>query len=384
MYFYVDESGQTGKNLFDDAQPVLFYGLLSSPCDLNETVRPFVEKMRHSLGVERLHAAELGNAGLARIASQLHTIQRKNRFHFDFFTIRKLDHALICFFDQVFDQGVNKAVPYAWYWTPLRFPLLFQLARLFDLSLTKKAWEARNSLSSERANIALVEICETLLRRLHIIDDPRGREILSDALRWAKQFPDEIQYNVHARNASDQISPNLIAFQSVLHGIYSRLEGSQAVASSIVVDRQSQFNKAQEWLADLYRDARGQVLPGGMGLPGMNLMHVPDIPITCTPGTENVGLELVDMYLWTIKRILEKKPVASELRELIATREHDIRTNEVSLKALHNRWMPYLNRLPMPSPEKLRLANEISAMDEVKRRKHVDGLPPVTRFGGSR
>ena len=30
MFFFVDESGHTGANLFDAAQPKLYYGLLSS------------------------------------------------------------------------------------------------------------------------------------------------------------------------------------------------------------------------------------------------------------------------------------------------------------------------------------------------------------------
>jgi len=30
MFFYVDESGHTGTNLFDPNQPVLYYGVLSS------------------------------------------------------------------------------------------------------------------------------------------------------------------------------------------------------------------------------------------------------------------------------------------------------------------------------------------------------------------
>jgi hypothetical protein len=30
MFFYVDESGHTGSNLFDPAQPQLYYGVLQA------------------------------------------------------------------------------------------------------------------------------------------------------------------------------------------------------------------------------------------------------------------------------------------------------------------------------------------------------------------
>lgn len=36
MHFYVDETGHTGPNLFDRTQPVLSYGVLSSPDDLDK------------------------------------------------------------------------------------------------------------------------------------------------------------------------------------------------------------------------------------------------------------------------------------------------------------------------------------------------------------
>ncbi|HAV1629640.1 TPA: DUF2778 domain-containing protein [Enterobacter hormaechei subsp. steigerwaltii] len=36
MHFYVDETGQTGRNLFDKIQPVLSYGVLSSDANLDK------------------------------------------------------------------------------------------------------------------------------------------------------------------------------------------------------------------------------------------------------------------------------------------------------------------------------------------------------------
>lgn len=371
MYFYVDESGQTGKNLFDENQPVLYYGVISSEVDLDITLTPYIEKARRELGVERLHAAELGNGGLVRIAEKLRTIQRKNKFHFDFFTIRKPDHALICFFDQVFDQGLNKAVPWTSYWTPLRYALIWHLANLFDLPLLKMAWEVRNTVNCEKANLGLQNICKTLLGRAETLKDARAKEIITDALKWAILHPAEIHYNIYHRNDADQISPNLIAFQSALHGIANRLKNKDADAVSIIVDRQSQFNKAQKSLADLYRQGRGELFPAGPGLPTMDLTHTPNVPITCTPGTDSVGLELVDIYLWLIKRLVEEKPIAPELRALIEERMHDIYHDEVSLEALMNRWGAYFRNLPPISDKEMDAGRALLAEQEQRRRQHI-------------
>ncbi len=42
MYFYIDESGNSGNNLFDRSQPVLSYGVLSSEVNVDEqALEPF-------------------------------------------------------------------------------------------------------------------------------------------------------------------------------------------------------------------------------------------------------------------------------------------------------------------------------------------------------
>lgn len=60
MYFYVDESGHTGPNLFDASQPMLYYGVLSSRMNLDVVAEYELAALRRRLKVPRLHAAELG------------------------------------------------------------------------------------------------------------------------------------------------------------------------------------------------------------------------------------------------------------------------------------------------------------------------------------
>lgn len=71
MYFYIDESGQTGGNLFDPAQPVFYYGMLSSKFDIDSFAVDRLKRIRNSLKVPRLHAAELGVAKLDAIADRI-------------------------------------------------------------------------------------------------------------------------------------------------------------------------------------------------------------------------------------------------------------------------------------------------------------------------
>ena len=104
MYFHIDESGHTGNNLFDKAQPTLAYGVLSSDTNVDARGAALHSKMLNILGVDELHANELGVDKLTQIVPQLISLQKKMKFNFDIFEINKLDFALVMFFEAVFLQ----------------------------------------------------------------------------------------------------------------------------------------------------------------------------------------------------------------------------------------------------------------------------------------
>ena len=221
MHFYVDETGHTGPKLFDCTQPILSYGVLSSPADLDRVAEPELAVLRKKLGVQRLHAAELGMHRLSEVVDTLLVLQKKHRFRFDIWQVVKRDHAIISFFDQVFDQGMNPVVPWTTYWTPLRYPLLLNLANLFDDALAEKAWNARLEANNERSAAIFRDVCNALLQRVHILD-ARSVEIITDALDWAVANFDELGYNCKTKKDRLRVMPNMIGFQSVMHGICSR------------------------------------------------------------------------------------------------------------------------------------------------------------------
>ena len=151
MHFYVDETGQTGRNLFDKTQPVLSYGVLSSDANLDKVAEADLAVIRKTLGVQRLHAAELGLHRLSDLVDTLLVLQKKHRIRFDIWQVVKRDHAIISFFDRVFDQGMNPAVP-GLHTGPSALPLLLNLASLFDDELASNAWTARLEAHDERAS----------------------------------------------------------------------------------------------------------------------------------------------------------------------------------------------------------------------------------------
>ena len=372
MFFYVDESGHTGPNLFDENQPILYYGVLSSKINLDAAADSRVKNIRKKLGVKRLHASELGNGRLVEIVKNIEYLKKRYDLRFDIYRVAKADHALISFFDQVFDQGLNPAVPWTSYWTPMRYVLLLKLASLFDEDLLKEAWSARINLKTDEANASLSKVCNTLITRVDSLHDERSRQIITDSLRWAAANPDAICYNIKSKRDLLDITPNLIGFQSVMHGIASRLQRNGKLASKIIVDQQSQFNKAQKKLSDFYAKVKDVPLVSGPGLPELDLSGMPEVPITCTAGTDSAGLELVDIYLWIFTRYMDEKGLPPELFSIIKGQLQRGHTDEISINAIASRWTKWYEELPDPTDEQMEKGREISRMDEERRLKAIN------------
>lgn len=339
MYFYVDESGHTGTRLFDPDQPTLYYGVLASATNLDIHAAAELLAIRQKLDVTRMHAADLGYGRLIQVAPELRAIQTKFDLVFNFHRVVKPDHAIISFFDQVFDSGMNKAAPGYAYWTPLRYTILLYLSKIFNKPVAQLAWAARIETRAQVATPQLQDVCRTLLKRMGRLKSKFEREIIRSALKWAAQNPDEISYNVSDKDQIKQISPNIIGFQLAMNGIAKQLLEGNANASEIIVDRQTEFNAAQRTLAEFYAKAANIEFPNPPDMPPFDLKGMPQIPIQVKPGDQSYGLELVDVYLWLFKRWHEGHETPAELLPLLEAQEGRGHTDEVSLEAIYERWI---------------------------------------------
>jgi hypothetical protein len=70
LFAYTDESGNTGQNLFDEAQPYFWTGTLITNADVDITGQAAHKKWISRLGVPELHGNELG---IARIKHRSRT-----------------------------------------------------------------------------------------------------------------------------------------------------------------------------------------------------------------------------------------------------------------------------------------------------------------------
>ena len=236
--------------------------------------------------------------------------------------------------------------------------------------LAKLAWQARITPSDSIALPLLQKVCGELRARVGRLPDARSRQIIGDALWWAESHPAEISFNVPSKKDMLQVTPNVVGFQSVMHGIAGRLKSKGKKASRIVVDQQSQFNKAQKTLADFYRSLRGFKSPMGPGLPIVDHTHVPDVSIEFSSSMNSCGLELVDIHLWIFKRAMEGASLPVELRALVHAHMRRSRAEEISLQAIAHRWERWFKDLPVMhemSAQQIALGQETLWIDEARR-----------------
>lgn len=341
MFIYVDESGHSGAQLFKDikAQPNMYYGVMTSKVDLNIEVSDALIEMRKILGKDRIHASALGNPQLVRIAPQLLKVQKELDLVFDFYILKKRAHAEFCFFDQVFDSGNNKAIPHGAYFSPFRYLLILELSRMFNDAKAERAWNIRIELDDKKANKELSVLCNDLMKGIGRVKHFAARRFIRAGLQWASEHPSEISYNASDEDGIKQISPNIICFQSVMHGIAKRVREEGAEPTSIIVDQQQEFNAAQKVLADFYASASGIRFENAPKMPEMNFDGMPQIPIQFVDGKQNCGLELVDVYLWVCKRLFEGKPVAKELLPLYEAQIDRGYTDQISYESIMKRFL---------------------------------------------
>lgn len=341
MYHYVDESGHSGSKIFKDIknQPNLYYGVLTAPGDLDELITEEVIAMRKIVDTDRLHANKLGNGRLVLLADKLMEIQNRLGLVFDFYVVKKRAHAEFCFFDQVFDSGMNAAVPYYAYWTPYRYVLLMEVRLLFNAESAERAWNIRVDTDATRAANDLSLLCRHLLKGIGRIRTAQARRIIRRALTWAARNPEEISYNATDEDQIKQIAPNIIGFQFVMHGIARRILEEGKNSEAIIVDRQNEFNKAQQTLASFFASVAGIDFDGPPDMPMVSFEGMPDIPLDFRPGDTCVGLELVDIYLWICKRIFEKKTIADELMPIFEAQIGRGNYDEISHEGIMNRML---------------------------------------------
>ena len=300
MFAYIDETGHSGRNIFD-ANSNFQLGTLLSKVDIatpvGEVLDPFLKKK----GVKRLHANEWPEYELITLShSVLDSIEECGPWSLNLFSIHKPYIAPTKFVDMIFDPGENKATPGHWYWDEMhRHVLCLVTDTAMNRELAEKFWEA--FLNDDAKGI--INIAKNIGDSVRKSSEPEAiKKIFRNSIRWAKDNHEEFTLSVTEKRKGYQgHSPNVIAFTQAFQAIHQFCKNHDCQPETIVHDQQQEF---QSELKRNYAEF-GQmvILERGDGrFPSTEMAPYPKGTFTLMPSTHNHGLQAVDLLLWVYQR----------------------------------------------------------------------------------
>lgn len=318
MYFHIDESGNTGNDLFNADQPRLSYGVISSRTNVEARGVDIHQRMLRKVGKTELHAKNLREDGIIAISEDLLALQKKMEFDFDFYFIEKKTLAVVVLFDAIFDAGINPAVRWESYWTPLRFMVVHKLAYILDEELLRTAWNLCIDRNAKKRQSEIVALLTTIRDRALASDwDYRSKETIVDAVTFGIANPEALDFGHPDRKL---MSPNAVGFQFVGSCMARRLRSKKIRdAASIVVDRQTEFNQAQletsrvqRLMAEGWKKATpreralffNHPLYAHMDEDELFNSGLPTREACIADSSTSIGLQIVDIYLWIAQRMM--------------------------------------------------------------------------------
>ena len=360
MFFFVDESGNTGNNLFDEWQPVLCYGTLSSKLNPDALATSDHAGMLRKLGVTCLHANELGLSRLSEIAPDLIGLQKRFDFGFDYWYMHKPTYALSMLFEAIFDHERNRALKWDKDRAPLALPVFRSLARLCDEVLLRQAWSLRIASDIDSRIGEVAAFLGVLWERSRASNmDAATKRLFDAALGFGIWNPDALDFGSNYKNLH---APNVRGFQFVLAAIARRLrEAKRKDALSIKADRQSEFNTAQASVHDIEQQLSDDLAAASenerrryLAQPFFEGTDDEDVLGTGMPRREiefvasesSVGLQLVDIYLWIMRRARSGKEVVGELDNLGRLVGKRKCVESISPEGIGEKWTALQKKLP--------------------------------------
>jgi hypothetical protein len=245
IYAYVDETGNTGHNLFDENQPDFFTAALVTKGDFDIAFATSAQTLAQRLGAGSLHGKELGIHRLEAVAADLLRLLHCSKAHFFVSRVEKRYLLATKLFDSLFDSGENAAIAWHHYnLRPLRLMFTFKLASIVDEGTAKLFWQCILEPKEKIAYEMLPAVCEALQRNIGQLPDERSREVLGDGLEWARTHPESIQIHTDKKIARQGHFTNMVAFINLLDGLENYSKMWRKPVARITHDQQSEFHKS--------------------------------------------------------------------------------------------------------------------------------------------
>lgn len=308
MFAFVDETGNTGSNIFDAAQPDFFTGALIAKSNFDVLHKKSLSALCRKHGVGPLHASVLGFGPIEKIAPDLLNLLKKVDARFFVSRVEKRYLVATKLYDTFFDSGENPAANWnAYNVRVLKLTLCFKVATILTEEIAREFWSMLMARNEKQARAKIPGICDAILENVHLLADQRSRDVVTETLLWSRHHPEALDIFIAGRQAKNGHMPNMVGFVGLLDGLEGFSKRWNRPLKKIVHDRQSQFEGSLEEWHRMFSNASGEPIH----LPGetMVLRKVHGSTFEVSSSDDSAGIQVADLTLWLFRQFLAGKDI---------------------------------------------------------------------------
>lgn len=386
FYAYVDETGNTGHNLFDEVQPDFYTAALITKGDFDVAYVDQVKAIANKLGVEHLHGKQLGAKRIASVSADI--IRVLSRANAQLFISRVEKRYLLAtkVFDTFFDSGENAAVAWHHYnLRPNRLILTFKLATCIEIETAQQFWKCILELNEKKYMAMLLGVCAALRKALEKLKDVSARRVLDEGLAWAEKHPECIHVHVDRRSARKGHFPNMVAFSNLLAGLEEHSNRFKRPVARITHDHQSEFEQNLAAMHEMYSNASPEEL--NWAGETYTLQRVVGSIFEVKEDGASPGIQMVDILLWLHHQMCKSVDLPEEcldlIRYLYANGWHSDFSFDGVGKAVDKR-LSEMMEAPFTAEQEAESRKMLAQAEEARQRSmkeyESDALPPFMRL----
>lgn len=302
MFVFIDESGNSGKDMANKNCPIFYHLATLSKynldLDLNKRLRKFITD--HSLN--ELHSAENPEL-LEELAPIILQELKDNNVSFYYAEVEKSYLAYAKLYDTIFDNVENPGVRWSAYQLrPLRLMLLCNLIGIVDEKIAIDFYQNCLIASSQKqADDYLKRTCKLILAETYRLRDFRTKQIIEDAINGAKYYSSDITMFEKSKQDRWRHLPHIVSFLPMLNAIsvYSKKHNSKV--QRIIHDEQLQVQQAITQMHEIAVQSGSTGKVWDLHENGsLDFTRIPEKSFEMKDSTKSYGIQITDVCLYIL------------------------------------------------------------------------------------
>ena len=321
MFVYADESGNTGRNLFDEKSRTYRLGGIFTVADAEPAIESAIRPVLAASGEPRLHAKNMQEGDVSALAHVImDALDTLGPWRLSMTVIDKPYLATTKFVDLVFDSGENAAVPPLWYNLELfRHAICIAVDDMLTDLNRRRFWDAFLADDAEGVKACIRNAMTYLTRK---VQDARLRQVVKDACDFALRHPERFTIRGGSgRRAYQGHTPNIVAFTVLMRSVHDFAEAHASPPIAFFHDCQEEFSSEMKEAYATFGSIRYEDHPRG-AMPKIERVAYDLARFSMPSSRDMVVLQAADLLVWLSQRETQNEPVRNAQRRLAGQTSH--------------------------------------------------------------